>query len=172
MDEKREETHRQEPDTAVSPPRFMKTINGWLIGLSGIAVTVVGLRAAVLQLMPNDSTRAPDRVQVAGKPVDTDKASSQSSISPAASVEKPLPIKYEIPGGTLAFDGSKWIESRDNGSTAFKEISRDPNGVTVIFDEDRKMYLRWPSQGGQVEWSIPDPLTWTELYYAKAVLPT
>lgn len=159
---------RPAPDAEAAPPKFMKTIQGWLIGLSGIVVTVVGLRAAVLQLMPDKDPPATEVAQVAAEPVTTEEESSPETATDAAA-EEPLPLNYEIPGGTLAFNGHAWIESNAEGSSTFKEVSRGTDGMTVAFDEDRNMYLRWPDQGGKVEWSLPDPLDWTELYYAKAV---
>ena len=170
MDRKVDEQHRPEYDMPAAPPKFMRTVQGWIIGIGGILAAVLALKTTVVPLFSSHDSPPTERTQSAAKPVESDVLPS-SSTTMTATAKKLLPTSYKIPKGTLSFDGSKWIEVNDTSIKNFKEMSRDSDGKTLLFDEDNRAYIRFPNEGGKAEYTLEDPIEWTFLYDAVAVDP-
>ena len=126
-------------------------------------------------LQPESETAAPDQGVVqppvsAGSDIpnvpgsDGSGAQDQGSVTPAA---PPLPTSYSKPNGHIREgDAHNWHETDEtNGlNVTWIEQSRS-GGLTVLYDPTRKMYMRFPNNGGQVEWSYFNPVQWTPLYF-------
>lgn len=82
-----------------------------------------------------------------------------------------LPTIYSKPNGKIQKVGQEWIETDVNTNDVFhfKEIGRG-DGTTTVFDENRSMYMKWPTDGGAVYWSKTNPVAWTHLYYVTPVV--
>jgi hypothetical protein len=161
------------PDKAQDDhPRVFKTISNWIGGITAVILAIVGLKAAYTQLFPPAPTNhvIPEN-QVRPTPVNptgNEVANVTDSVlppSPAAPKADGLPLRYSKPRGFLEFRHGFWVETDINNGVefTFREVSRK-GGTTVAFDESRNMTMRWPNEGGEVEWSNTDPPVWHNLY--------
>ena len=146
-----------EPRPAPGPddrPRFFKTVNGWIAGLTGLVLAVAGLFTACDKLFPDDP-----------KPP---AASSTNTAAPVAVVAVPkpdsVPTKYTGDGGVTMewdFDQARW-ELTDNGVEYDYEEVVSPDDTRVLgYDKANSAYLRWPLKGGMAEESKDDKASWT-----------
>ncbi|MEQ7874578.1 hypothetical protein ABDK56_11300 [Sphingomonas sp. ASV193] len=159
---------------AGSPPKFMRTIQGWLIGLGGIVAAILALKSTALPLFSGHDPKPAEQAQSADKSAVDDPTPTPATVAqapqappstPSPATAKALPTVYRIPGGSLSFDGSKWIEENDQSVKTFREVSRNSDGKTLLRDGDT--YLRFPNDGGPVEYSDAYPANWREIYVAE-----
>jgi hypothetical protein len=167
--------------------RFFRKLAAWVAALTAIVVALVGLRTAVVEFWPKQSSEsgpanlngsaalyasAIPEVGPSSSPSPTE--SLQAKVPPSPPTPTPtvtvLPTSYEKPGGFLAKAGNSWVEtdSRNAVSFEFKQVSRR-NGMTIVYDETRDVYMRWPNDGGQVQWSNSNPQVWSDLYIVTPV---
>lgn len=168
MDREVDELREPEADTSASPPKFMRSIQGWIIGLGGILAAILALKTTVVPLFSRHDPPSTERAQSAAKPVESD-APPSTTTTTNATAKKPLPTSYQIPGGSLSFDGTNWIEENNHSIKKFKQISRNSDGKTLIADET--YYLRFPNEGGDVELTEKDKIDWGVTYTATPTDP-
>lgn len=83
------------------------------------------------------------------------------------------PTVYLKPSGKIEKVGDVWVESDPSTGVEFRfdEVSRK-DGETLVLDQGRGVYMRWPTNGGLVRWSRTNPMNWTDLYYVKPASST
>jgi len=134
-------------------------------------IALAGLKAAYNQLNPSAPAEAADAQQAAstepaddaGTPVDEQAAAAE------------FPTKYtgtwENKDVTLEWRNGIWVETTAGGTddeivTKYEQLSRNETTTNAI-DRDRKLYVRWPTNGGTLEES-EDGNTWTRSYEVTA----
>lgn len=90
--------------------------------------------------------------------------------APAAGLASRLPTSYTKPNGFLSRAGQNWLETDNVQSISFhfKEVSRR-EGMTLVHDSGRDVYLRWPNAGGTVQYAQGTPQRWVDLYQIEPV---
>lgn len=160
MDNKADEPKQPEDGIGTAPPKFMRTVQGWMIGLGGILAAALALKTAVLPLISGNNSSPDQQAQSVAKPLAVEAAPSP----PPAPTEDLLPTSYEIPGGSLSAKGKTWTEVNNESVKKFREVSRNANGMTLISDESS--YLRFPNDGGEVKMTYKDKVDWFVIYTA------
>ena len=150
-------------------PKFFHSVNGWLGGITGLIVAVSGLLVAWQQFDRSEpDAEAAPAVEAAADDASTD-------AEPSEATAEPLPLKYEAVDATFEKIDGEWIYASDAEETRYREVSRG-GGNTVVFDPIRKVYARWPDQGGMVEEkAIADAAEWEnsfDIWVPKAAQPT
>ena len=155
----------------------------WIGGCTAVLLALVGLKAAFDQLIPskqegnsiesNASVAATNAAEVAAAraPSTNEMSNSVAPQPPAptrAHVPELLPTKYRKPNGFLEKQSDGWLETDETTGMAIRWSEEERrNGYTILWDNGRQMYLRIPNEGGQVQWSYPNPIVWTDLYYVQ-----
>jgi hypothetical protein len=150
------------PDKAQEHPRVLTTITNWLGGITAVILALVGLRAAYTQLFPLTQT---------GNTTAQSNTTAEPTTAPVTKAET-LPLRYSKPNGVLEWRQGFWVETdtKSGFEAAFKQVSRK-DGTTTAYDESRDLYLRWPNEGGLVQWTKSNPMVWTNLYMAEPEEP-
>ena len=162
----------EDPNTATGErPKILNNVTGWIGGLTAVVIALAGLKAAYNQLNPSAPAEAADAQQAAstepaddaGTPVDEQAAAAE------------FPTKYtgtwENKDVTLEWRNGIWVETTAGGTddeivTKYEQLSRNETTTNAI-DRDRKLYVRWPTNGGTLEES-EDGNTWTRSYEVTA----
>jgi hypothetical protein len=158
-------------DNSGEPPKFFRSINGWIAGITGVVIALAGLYSAVQRFWPNTPVQA-----VAQTPADDDAADGDQAATAddSAAAQEPLPLAYKAVDATFEKSGGMWVYTGADEVTRYQEVSRD-DGMTIVFDPMRKVYARWPNGGGKVEESDDDQAHWAnsfDIWLPEADAPT
>jgi hypothetical protein len=165
-------TDEPEQDVGGGNPPFFNNVTKWIGGLTAVVLALAGLKAAAGQLDLFGSAKPADPQQAAANEPDAP-ADAEPATAPAE--QAALPTKYtgtwEGRDVTLELRNGIWVETTAEGTddeivTHYEPLSRT-NGMTNAVDRDRKLYVRWPSDGGTLEES-EDNDTWTRSYDVSA----
>lgn len=83
----------------------------------------------------------------------------------------PAFTSFKKPNGYLRMIAHKrWEETGVGGETVnWEEVSRK-DGMVVLYDQSRGMYLRFPFDGGQAQWANDNPMIWTDLFLIEPIV--
>ena len=143
-------------------PKVFRNINGWIGGITGVVLALAGLYSAIQQFWPDPSVKPAAEVPVdasAGAPTENEAAADAAADSTA----EPLPLSYQAVDATFDKTGGMWVYTSGDEVTRYQQVSRE-DGKTIVFDPMRKVYARWPNDGGMVQESADDQTTWSDSF--------
>ncbi|MEO8176952.1 MAG: hypothetical protein ABI626_09885 [Sphingomicrobium sp.] len=149
-------------DNSGEPPKFFRSINGWIAGITGVVIALAGLYSAVQRFWPSTPVQA-----VAQTPPADDSAGAadddQAAADDGAAAEDQLPLSYKAVDATFEKSGGMWVYASGDEVNRYQQVSRD-DGTTIVFDPMSKVYARWPKGGGMVEESDDNQAHWKDSF--------
>ncbi len=137
-------------------PRFFRTLNGWIAGLTGVVLAFAGLFTACDKLFPDSPVKATTA---------SNNAPAPTVATTAPKTDDSDPAKYTGEGGVTMdwdFDDARWILT-DNGNKYYYDNITPPDDTEVLgYDKTNDAYLRWPLKGGLAQESKDDKKNWSD----------
>jgi hypothetical protein len=180
MEEQPHEGPAEPPaDASDERPKIFKNINGWIAGVTGAVIALGGLATAVKQFMPD---KPATEQGASAAPADTATAELDNlplatpiSVEPGTLIsasDRPkiytgdLYANGKFEGGamSLKYDGENWILTADQ-RYIYEPLASSNRGQIRAYNKEYDSYLSWPVDGGEVEESTDNKVSWSD--YAK-----
>ncbi len=183
MEEQPQEQPQDEP--AQGPdgqPKFFKSAHGMIAGATALVIALGGLATTWDKIFGDDkpatekqaaaSTAAP-----AEAPAETPSAAEAET--PAQSNERPKIYtgelfadgKFEGGAMSLRHDGENWILIADQ-RYVYEPLASSNEDQLRAYNADYASYLRWPVDGGEVEESTNNKVSWSRYARVTASEPS
>ena len=132
---------------------FLSTTKGIVTGITSLVVAITGLTVACDKLLPDDA--APAKVESAASvPPDGEPAGAE------AAPEEGDPSLYTGDKLRMEWTGKTWQLSSPDGVFTYEEMLSTEGNWILGFDKAQNEYIRWPKDGGTMEYSTDDRQSW------------
>ena len=137
------------------PPAFLTGAKTWVAAVSAVVIALAGLKTAWSQLFPADPAPA---VQAAAAMPEA--APRPAAAAASAEEEEGDPELYTGDRLRMEWTGKKWQLSSPDGVFLYDEMLSTEGSWVLGFDKSNDEYIRWPIEGGTMEYSKDDRQSW------------
>jgi hypothetical protein len=130
---------------------FLSTTKGLVSGLTGLIVAVTGLFVAYDKLRPSKGAAG----------VETAAPAQQVAGPPATEEQAPAIELYTGDQLRMEWTGKDWRLISPDGISHYEEMLSTEGAWVLGFDKANNEYIRWPIDGGTMEYSQDDRASWT-----------
>lgn len=134
---------------------FLSTTKGMVTGLTSLIVAVTGLVVACEKLAPSDKPASAQAAAMTPESGENATGSDPANETGEAAIEV-----YTGEGLRLEWTGKAWQLTSADGMFTYEEMVSTEGTWVLGFDKENGEYIRWPIDGGTVEYSRDDRATW------------
>ncbi len=134
-------------------PAFLSGAKGWITGLTSLAVAATAMAAAFGNLFGTKPDATPQAA------VSTTAPAPQAAAA-ATAEEADLPTVYKGDKLHIEWNGKTWEMTSADGHFTYEEMLSPDDYMVLAYDKSETEYLRWPIEGGVVEYSADDRASW------------